>query len=1203
MVFPNFALNFSEGGYFMKSKKLLSALMAVVMLISTLSVGFYAIADDNVDTADTAVSEAEDKITAFSDYADSLFSTDSENYDAAVAAYDEAAAAVEALSEEQKLQMDVALYGYMLNYVAESVGRDADQGTGTAAKTWATMNALSDIESVIGDLPEDYQAVYDAYEAFYVLYGDENASVYEINSSYGWDAYDDAVAAFNTWTDALSEMSQAQFAFSNYLNPSADSSTAGFYFGAESTSESSVTAANIISYQFNILKDTEGVSDVVLPERSDYISRSGFIIYSYSWVGDNNGQTYIDAWNAAYSQIIDELVPIATEAYQTVLEKFDTVFPGLADAAEAILGIGLDLAEGSDVSSDDVLEAYDKINSLSDSARAFFDAVAENSSIQLGATLNTAIEFNESTTAQNAYNNTPTITYITVSDVIDSFDAYIDDLNYNEFVEYVASVDVDSRTTEQITTAQELYAVLSSDKKDAIDDDTYNKFLEIIVPLKDTTDYADVIAAFESTAFVRPPESSVAWTEGGIQSFADTLEGLFAADGLLSTFGINFNLESLISENLYSASIINMILDLYATLSHNTTELVSVSGVSLTLGTIIEMVITPEDLAEALPEDKYSSIVEQINAVAVTADDPEDTNELDKIAEIDFTAEDWGFTEGDKDGFIDALLAVLRPVTQLLAPDAAISFRILIITVSIEIGLNMFGYIVGDDGEYIPGIYENLLQLFEQLGLNDLPTAEEYEANYYAVREEEGEAVAADEFLRPIIESLFTNIIDPLCESPVNTLIDVLPRLAYIIDEDRLNTYIQNVINAQGGEAVYVKVLGATVYTVDLSSLSIDLSTDAINDLIPDTIDVGSLIGDGTELVLNIGDIPWSELADCVTLSAVPSSTIYHEYTLLRTGETDSCLSTIMYWLYDVVFADADTYATVKNLILDLIPSSYQFLVRIILFTNLFDLVQAAGKVDGYGILLDHSLLGGTPTGLEIWKIEASAGEGGSVDPSGTIELKQTDSTTFTITADEGNTIYSLTVNGEAIADAAGLTSYAYTVEGSAVTSSDSDLFYPADVIIEVIFADEDGNPIGITPEEPESSDPDEGDDGKVEGESGSQDAEESETPDTESPDEGERTGVPGGENPSTGTESPSDPSTDSDDDTADDTETPISISDTDDDDDDDDTALPTLNSSNVSLPDTGADQVVSMSVITLILAAAAGVIVWLLLRKRIVKE
>lgn len=690
--------------------------------------------------------------------------------------------------------------------------------------------------------------------------------------------------------------------------------------------------------------------------------------------------------------------------------------------------------------------------------------------------------------------------------------------------------DADSADLDAIEAAVDAYNNLNADAKSMADSILSSSTLKFAATLSVPIVYDENTDALE--AYNNRPEVStytgsnlldqaIAYVnEAQLNDFVAYIDGL--------------DLDAILSDNLYTADIVNMIFDLYATLSHNTTD---IEGL-ITLGEIISGVITPEYLTSSLPEGKFSAVVEKINAAEVAEGDPEGTNILDKIAAIDFTAEDWGFTSGDKDGFVDALLAALRPITQLLDPEAQISFKALgFLTVTANIGLRMFDPQITDDGNYAASIYENLLPLLEQLGMNDLPTTEEYRANYYQVKEESGAAIAADEFLKPILDSLFANVVDPITADPLNGLVKILPRLAYVVDGDRLNTYIQKVLSDQG-KIVSLEGLAASFAgegpLLDLTTLGLDLSTEAINNLIPDTIDVGSLVGNGTELVLDIGDIPWSTLANCATLSAVPSSTITNAYTLLRTGEADSCMSTVFYWLFDVAFADADTYAAIKELIKGVVPEDFASIIDGV-FETILDPAQAAGKVDGYGMLLDNSLIGGKPTGNEIWRIEAAAGQGGTISPSGTVELKQADSKTFTITADAGHTISSLTVNGQAVAAAAGKSAYDYTVNGADVTSADAANQNVEDVTINVVFADEAGEPVGPT----DPTDP----------------------------------------------SNPSDPSGGNG--TGTDTNTG-------------NTNLPAINGNNPNLPNTGAQAVAGMSVITVILAIAAGAIVWLVLRKRI---
>ena len=778
------------------------------------------------------------------------------------------------------------------------------------------MNHLSEIEAVAGTIPAKYKEVYDIFKTFY----GENS----ISTSTDWKDNDTAITAYETWAKAVAALDADQFAFANYLYPG----TGGFYFYNIGTSARSNVLPNIVTYEYNIIQDneTEAGKNPSQPSYRDYINYS-FSNRTGTWQENQNGATYLAAYEEYLALVKSDRVAVAEKALDFVLELFEPYYDGLTDAVNSVVEVGQALIndrENADL--DEIKATIDEYNNMDESIKGMATSLLGNSTLVLAATLTTSIEFNENTDATEAYNNQPRVNTYYGSQLVEQMNAYINEALLNDFIEYVNGVDMDALTDEIVAEAQSQYAQLSGDSKGAIPEETYNKFVQMVTPIKDTTDFSDEIAAFRPTAFVRPTNSKVAWTEGGIQNFVDSLENLL---------GGFVNIGDILSDNLYQVSVLKAVLGLYATLSHDTSE-ISASGLTFELGEVISWIVTPDTLAAQLEEEKFAGAVEKIGQIEVTEEEAaEGINEYDKLAAIDFTAEDWGFTDGDKDGFIDALLAVIRPITQLLDPDAQISFKAMgILTVTANIGLRMFDYQITDQGDYTAGIYENLLPLLEQLGLNDLPTTEEYKANYYEVKETSGAAVAADEFLRPILDSLFANIVDPL-----------------------------------------------------------------------------------------------------------------------------------------------------------------------------------------------------------------AAGQGGAIDPAGTVEVKQADSKTFTITADAGYTIDSLTVNGQAVAAAAGQTAYEYTVNGAEVTSADAVNMNTEDVTINVVFADEKGNPVDpVDPTDPtdpaDPSDP----------------------------------SNPNGGNTNTG----------------------------DNNNNNNGGKLPSVN--NPNLPNTGAE-VAGMSFITVIVALAVGAAVWFILRKRIVKD
>lgn len=314
-------------------------------------------------------------------------------------------------------------------------------------------------------------------------------------------------------------------------------------------------------------------------------------------------------------------------------------------------------------------------------------------------------------------------------------------------------------------------------------------------------------------------------------------------------------------------------------LSRNETDL-GVMG--FTLGRVVNMLCSPSNIAKALEEGKYSKAAEIVKTYS----------KLDDLAKQEFVSGDFGFKDGDREGFVNALLAVLRPITTLLAPGAkAIGV--------VALNINMFDYVDGD-GIYQYGAYSELIPLLEQLGLTTLPTPAQYKKQYEDKAAATSKNIAADEFLRPVINSILTDLVDMVSPDPLNGVIKVLPRLAYILSTDMLNTNVKAALSHMGM----------------LSGLagSLDLSQKAITDkLIGQPIDLTSIAG--TKCELKLKPIDWNKLANCATVKVMPSASNTNEYFVLRTGDTTTCFTTVFYYIHAVAFADKANYEAIKNLI------------------------------------------------------------------------------------------------------------------------------------------------------------------------------------------------------------------------------------------------------------------------------------------------
>lgn len=969
-----------------KSKKVLSLFLALLIALSSMAIGISAFADEAEDKSAAAVSDAKAAIDAFYDVRTALFSPTHANYEKSVAAFDDATTKLKALSTDEKLALGAKYYTFYLYYATEKVGREEASLTGSNAKVYGSTKGIDKVVDMIGAFPKDWQQAIDVMSKIYVkVDGTLFSSSFDFQkNAAGYDHYDSTVPAIST-------LSAEGVDFANCIYPYGDS----FYFYTMSTtSNNNYLTDNIGRITFNYYQDKAGKNDPSSVSYSAFMEgKSG----ARTWKEGQSAVTYKAANEEMNAKYLEDSAPYAREAYAKVVELFAPVFgETFKNAANLAFETGLKNFNGENVTEAQV-EAVDAAvkavenpvagNVLSKIMGHSYLCVASELSYRLGS----ADAYNEDTDANTVYNNQISLTKKNVQSLVNDLQDIVNTNRLNAFVEFMETVNVNSLTDETVKTAIDKYHSMSSEYqgkvsaevkeklvnvatkgfydfmnavdmnnitttvqeqayakynlmdefKSTIPSELYDKYVLVQSPIMDMNDFADETANFKTTEFVRPENSEVAWTTGGIESAVDELWDLVAntiVPLVAKNIDLSNGLDKILEENLYQPAIIEAVFDLYATLIQDQSDVdVGMGGLTFKLGQIISWIVTTDKLADflALDGDKYAGAIAKIKAV----EGANVTEKVINLADVTFTAEDFGFKAGDREGFADALLAVLRPITTLLAPDGQIK-ALGVKNVATEI--KMFDYMTSD-GKYQTGVYASLIPLLEQLGMIDLPTQAEYKANYEAVREEKGASVAADEFLRPIIDHLFTDVVDVVSPDPLNGLIKVLPRIAHIVDTDMLNSAIKEVAVSMG---VLSGMLGG-----------LDISKTTINNMLAQPIDLSSLIG--SELTITLPPIDWAKLADCCTLETVESSSDFNKYFILRNGDTDSAFSTVFYYIYKVVFADEDVYAAVRKLATDNLGN----LASIV--TKNTDRWAEIGDVAAYGEILD---LIGTPTGDEIEK-------------------------------------------------------------------------------------------------------------------------------------------------------------------------------------------------------------------------------------------
>lgn len=220
-------------------------------------------------------------------------------------------------------------------------------------------------------------------------------------------------------------------------------------------------------------------------------------------------------------------------------------------------------------------------------------------------------------------------------------------------------------------------------------------------------------------------------------------------DALIGTL-LPGGLQSLISTNLYTNNIVNtLVKEAYSAIEGAGAEVSQVLG-------LLGVDVTPKGLASLLTEKEF--------AAAKAAFEKADT-----WADVDFSAVNYGFTDGDRDGFTNALVAVLRPVTGLLD---------FILT---DENLVLFDAVTLKGGN---GYNTAIIPLLEALGCTDIKTYDEYKKD-----------VAADhdnlilDILNPILD-----LVEGIAATPLDGLTKILPNIAYFVDSNNVSVFVANLI-------------------------------------------------------------------------------------------------------------------------------------------------------------------------------------------------------------------------------------------------------------------------------------------------------------------------------------------------------------------------------------------------------------------------
>lgn len=271
--------------------------------------------------------------------------------------------------------------------------------------------------------------------------------------------------------------------------------------------------------------------------------------------------------------------------------------------------------------------------------------------------------------------------------------------------------------------------------------------IELLVRLLNDTEgeynnYAWTFTAFEAL--------SVSYTQNlSKEKFRRVVDGIDELlDQVIAEGGEYKTVKEALSPEIYSNKLVStLVCEIYGMLSGE--ELKAV-------GAIAGLDISPAALAAELTEMRFSNTRYLLSRAS-------------SWKKVNANALTWGFRNGDKDGFIKAICAALRPMEDILA------------MVLCQGKIQLLGSI---DVYGSNGYNTAVIPLLEALGCDSdsILTYEEYKK-----ASEKGKGIEA------IAEAL-TGLIDRFLEKPVYTLTEILPNLLYFINSGGIEICLENLM-------------------------------------------------------------------------------------------------------------------------------------------------------------------------------------------------------------------------------------------------------------------------------------------------------------------------------------------------------------------------------------------------------------------------
>ncbi|MCM1365570.1 MAG: hypothetical protein NC215_11365, partial [Ruminococcus sp.] len=317
------------------------------------------------------------------------------------------------------------------------------------------------------------------------------------------------------------------------------------------------------------------------------------------------------------------------------------------------------------------------------------------------------------------------------------------------FIDVINSIE-EPYTRNDIDKAKAAYALVPSSLAGTLDSEItakYKAILASIGPDEQNTDKPST-DSYITTAVKYPSGYSKKQVSKAIDNLYDVVLSVMKTDEA----GVKKTLEQTVFSSAFIGTIVKLI---YPALG-NLNSLVAYG---------------PNDLANKLTEEKYQLAVQKLRAAATVDENGKVVKDMADWDKVSFENGDFGFEDGDKEAFLDAASATFR----------TLSLITMIISLENKISTTQ--------GTYTYGAYEDLIPVLEALDLNGVLSSDEYTKRVQAV----SSATQMDARVRPILAPI-ADLIERVANDPVNTVLDVLPKLAYALKNDIVTTQINKVL-------------------------------------------------------------------------------------------------------------------------------------------------------------------------------------------------------------------------------------------------------------------------------------------------------------------------------------------------------------------------------------------------------------------------